>query len=1321
MKLKLLLLFLFVVSCGVVLQAQSKKPYNQLLITEIRLADPGSNYVEVTNMGTEKIDLAEFEIARFDPWPADNWTPNANNFFRLWDPKMYPKNSPLLNKRYLDPGKSFLIAMAEDFQPEQWLKDPLHNAQRTTKLEFYKIADLLLHKKESNSIAGLDSITPNWQLLEAYWGYNGMFLRHHFINETTGKKDSMVIDVFNGQFDDADGTNSSKCDCGFDVAGFTEATRLATLVRKFSVKQGITDFTSHDANIAAAKLQFNHGKGIDVNDSEWFPIPNQGAHEAFKAVYWTAGNHVDAKLDATTLVPKNPKVQVDLANMKITVPWGVRADDSLMFQFNKKPGLAWQYKLSGASQADSATISVTKGDTLVLYISGAQPAIKRFVLDVLPPTSDDNIVIPKNGFDWTRMRYSPDGNWAYNAQWNRLGLEVTDKVKGMDTIRGLNFATRIDTMLRYLEKAPKATWQVIPKSGVVRPDLQTGDILRVTSESGKAKDYYIKLFRFYAQSNAYLGSITWPDMPTWFKGDVAKAYGWAGDTIPGFTSSNSNYIVKIPAEYDGIPGLAYTKQQLDSKVTVKRATSLNGTPAERTVTFTAVAEDDSTKKVYTVRFEKEKDPANIQPWKGEPFISQFSFKEDWANDYMEIVNPGTEPLDLSNYMFVFSWGQEGASFSWDNGADEWGNRYHKYVPGKKWQDEANWKVQPRILIPDLATNAIVYPGDVFVMAVVSQNRYGKNMDTYFKEIDVNFPKSPWNETIKDGYAPLFNWWNANTFIYKITNDSVKNGLKPATNIKDFQFIEAIGNNMDGSSFKIGGTTVGAIMGYYRKPNIYKPNPVLKGSYGTTKENSEWYWTTQADFVKLKYGWPQQILAVLDGIGSHVMDEVTIYRSTVSSKVYKVSPGYGKKETIKGLTTGTTVTGFYNNIIKANELQSLKVKSVATGKELAATDAIAKGDSLIVLSADSTNTSKYILDVTTAGLSSNALLTSTKYTINVTGTTGTITGIPQRTALKTVLANVIVPVGATMTMLDENDAYMTLTKLNYDTVYVNALATDKVFFEVIAENGTTKVLYQLKPNVNASDAYVTSDVYSVDQFASLIQFIPGGTSVPSLLKNVYPCTGATLKIFDKAGYERTTGDIYKDDKLIVTSQDGKTVKAYYFSMLVYNKPIDYLAYVISDDYVIDQVAHTIKGPKTLTTLGEFYAKLYPSFGATLKVLDKNGNESKLADLSKGDQLLVTAADLKTTFIYQIDVDITGFQPIESGIKMYPNPTNERVIINGLTKGNRVRVFNSIGVTLRDVIVDNSTEYVSLAYQPAGIYVFVISDGEQNINIQKIVKR
>jgi hypothetical protein len=1337
MKLKLLLFFLFV-SFGVVLHAQTQKPYNKLLITEIRLDGTPNNYVEVTNVGDETIDLKDFEINRFSPWPPagadglpDNWAQVANTFFRLWDPTMYPANSPLLQKRYLAPGKSFLIATARDFGPEMWFKDPLKYPRRSTKKEFFQIADLLLHTWEENSIPGLDSITPNYQLLDAWHGYNGMFIRHHFTKMVDGVevKDSMIIDVFNGQFDEEDGTNSSPCDCGFDVAGFTQATRFATLVRKYSVKQGISDFSSHDANLEAAKLQFNQGKGIDLEDSEWIPIPNQGWDEAWKAVYWTAGNHVDQVLNANLLESKTGKVVVDIANSKITVPWGVRDKDSLMFQFKKKPGLGWQYGLS-PNVEDSATISASKGDTLTLYVTGANPVIKKFTIDVLPPTADDNIVIPKNAYDWTLMRYPPIYLGPLPA--NYLRMEVTDGIPGGDTIRGLSYAIRVDTLFRYLEKAPKATWKIVYKSGVEKPDLQTGDILRVTSESGKAKDYYIKCMQYVPSNDPFLGSITWPDMPSWFKGDVAKAYGWKGDTIPGFNYSNLSYVVRIPADYDGIPALAFTKRQLDSKVTVKRATTLSGTAENRTVYFYTVAEDDSTKRTYSVRFEKEKDPENVQPWKGDAFISQWVYKDDWANDYLEVVNPSTEPIDMSNYLFMFAWGPEGETFGWNNATTEYGAAWLKYVPGKKWQDEANWQVQPRILVPDLSVNSIVYPGDVFVMASIGQNRWASNnidMNVYFNEIDINFrsynvagvPNNPWGYGGWDNL--LANWqgnWGGNIFMYKILNDSVKNGLKPATDIRDFELLETLGNNNNGLDFKIDGVqNHDALFSYYRKPHIYKANPVPLASYGTSAETSEWTMVNEAKLTAQGYGYPANRAKIMDGIGSHIMDDVTIYRSTVTSKFYKVSPGYSMNETIKGITTGTTVSGFYNNIIKANALQSLKVMS--GGVELAEAAAIKNGDVLTVLSADSTNTSKYTLEVSTTGLSANAILTSTKYTIEVTGSTGMIGGIKQRELLRNVLTGVVVPAGATLTIVDANDAYMTLTKLNYDSAYVNVIATDQVFFEVIAENGTTMVLYQLKPTTNPSEAYVTSDVYSIDQFASLIQFVPPGTSVSSLLNNVTPAPGATIVIYDKAGFTRTKGDIYKDDKLIVTSEDGKATKAYYFSMLNFNVNT-YLAYVISDAYTVDQVQRTIVGPLGTTTLNEFYNKLYPSFGANMKVLDKDGNVSTMADLSLGDQLLVTAADGNTTAVYKITVDVTNVvDPLAGTIKMYPNPTTDKVVINGLAKGNRVRVFNATGITLRDVIVDHSTDYVSLAAHPAGVYIFVISDGDRHINIQKIMKK
>jgi hypothetical protein len=72
-------------------------------------------------------------------------------------------------------------------------------------------------------------------------------------------------------------------------------------------------------------------------------------------------------------------------------------------------------------------------------------------------------------------------------------------------------------------------------------------------------------------------------------------------------------------------------------------------------------------------------------------------------------------------------------------------------------------------------------------------------------------------------------------------------------------------------------------------------------------------------------------------------------------------------------------------------------------------------------------------------------------------------------------------------------------------------------------------------------------------------------------------------------------------------------------------------------------------------------------------------------------------------------------------MFPNPTSDKIVVQGLAKGNRLRVLNSSGIALHDVIADSSTETISLEAQPSGIYLIVVSSRTQHINVQKIVKK
>ncbi len=1305
MKLKHLLFFLFLMWFGAFVNAQSTAPYNHLLITEFRGGSVWLGYVEITNKGTETINLSEFEMGQRSEKEI------------LWEPSDPRRQFGRLPNQTLAPGESWVISQVMDFGPYMWTIDPLHYLERYVHPEMATLSDVVLHRDELG-VPGLDSVSPNWMFLGSLnHGRDCIFLRHHFINPETNQADSMFIDQVNGIFSGADQRMKGGAN---DVAGVAEASKTHLLVRRNYVTTGITEFSSHEANNQAAAMQFSNNRGLGLDDSEWMPIPfPQGL---IRAPFWTVGNSVNAVIDANTLKPKvGTDITVDLDGGIITVPWGIRNDDSIMYKFERKPGLAWRYDYSVQS-GDSAYISIRTGDKLTIYACGDKLTVKEFNLVVKDPILSENRVIPKNTYNYTDRKY-PSTTTPFH------GMRVSEGANTMDTISRLPYATRVDSLFKYLEKPPQAKWEIVFKSGVEKPDLQTGDILRVTGKGlgeDKVKDYYIKLAEYIPSPNAYLGSITWPDMPESFKGAIAAYYGWEGDTIPGFSPTVFNYVVTVPFEYQGIPQIVFTKQDLNSKVVVDRAKNIGGTVADRTVTFTVTAEDGDNTNVYHVRFDAEKDPDNVQPWIGEPFISRWIYKETWTNGWIQICNPGTEPLDLSNYLIASGLGEPIDVFNTATSPTHWGwtTAYRRYVPGKKWQGEADWIIGPGILVDDYATYAIVQPGDVFVIThyLKKPASYPKGVtDTPFRDdIDIDFNNNPWGRTV-DSNNNLVNIKLNETFcMWKILNDSVKNGWKPATDINDFELIDVLGSGGLMETMSFGGVPVTATQSIERKPSIYKGNPVVMGSNGTNEETNEWLPITNSPYwIALGFPeWGDSWWRLPTGIGSHTMDEITFYKSTVSSTVYKVSPGFGQTETIKGVKAGETVEGLYANLIKADELQTLKVMSAGTEVPLAG--AVSNGDILVVLSADSTNTTKYILDVG-KGLSSDALLTSSRYTVAASGPTGVIGGFDFGTTLKTVLFNINVPAGATLTVIDGQSAYVPLKMLNYDTAYVSVTVNDNIYFSVVAEDGVTEIVYQLNPSSKINDAFVTSYVYSVNQREAFIQFIPYGTTASILKLNVTPAPGATVQVVDKMNFVRENGNIYKDDKLVVTAKDGITTKTYFFSMLS-SDVTDYLAYVVSNVYTVDQLQLTIGGATSLTTLGDFKANLTPAFGATMTVLDKDGNEkSILANLSTGDKLRVTAADSSTIATYNINVDVTGINTIVETIKMYPNPTTGRVIIQGLSNGNRVRVFNSSGVTLRDVTVDNSTEYVSLAAQPAGLYVFVISSGEKLINIQKIIKK
>ena len=192
MKLKLLLLLLLFVG---ILNAQ--EPYRQLMITECYTQSPARDYVEITNVGNKTINLGEFRFGTLglshtrildvnvDPWIPQ--TPYGTYVF-------------MLPEVQLAPGKSFVIATAYDFGPEQYKKSPfaLGAVERPKKVDIYNVSDLLLHLPETNG-DGTDSITLGryqYHALNLWDGRTCIFLEHHYTDS-----DSAVIDQFGGVFD----------------------------------------------------------------------------------------------------------------------------------------------------------------------------------------------------------------------------------------------------------------------------------------------------------------------------------------------------------------------------------------------------------------------------------------------------------------------------------------------------------------------------------------------------------------------------------------------------------------------------------------------------------------------------------------------------------------------------------------------------------------------------------------------------------------------------------------------------------------------------------------------------------------------------------------------------------------------------------------------------------------------------------------------------------------------------------------------------------------------------------------------------------------
>jgi hypothetical protein len=238
-----------------------------------------------------------------------------------------------------------------------------------------------------------------------------------------------------------------------------------------------------------------------------------------------------------------------------------------------------------------------------------------------------------------------------------------------------------------------------------------------------------------------------------------------------------------------------------------------------------------------------------------------------------------------------------------------------------------------------------------------------------------------------------------------------------------------------------------------------------------------------------------------------------------------------------------------------------------------------------------------------------------------GETGTISGIPLGTSVSEVVGNVTIPAKAMMNIIDENDNVVPMQVRNFDTVYVNTLATNYVFFEVIAEDGVTKITYQLKPAIG-DEVYAYSDVFNVDQEVQMIYHVPNGIRVTEFFKHLKPSEGAEIHLLDKEGVVVTAGSLAFDDMVEVTN--GTKSKKYYLQFLTEEEGVE--AYVLSNVFEVSEPDAAIYGLSATMNLQVFLNSITPAPMATVKVLDETGTEITSGNIEAGkDKLVVTSGN------------------------------------------------------------------------------------------------
>lgn len=1116
-----------------------------LVFSEFRFDIMGKMYVELANVGDTDIDLNKFTIISAMKY---------SGFGEISDQRMVLRNDrysfmPL--KGTLEPGGVILCAYVYDnikyngvVSPKGF---PVHN------LSILNRADILFHQEDISATEFLnkpeyetyafDSISNNMFDTDLSTG----FLLQYSFTDIIGEKDSTLVDlanIFNT-------TPTFQGHIPKAIAGKIDAVETSIMVRKTNVKKG--------------NMSWDESIGTDAQNSEWLVVP--AWYSRYNA-YTTAGTHGDYPIEVSS---KRDDIVINMDNETITFPWEIQRGEDVIDYFNVGSGMAWHYEAKG----DLSEATVQDGDVITFYAVGNELKQKDFTVKVNDPKENVAVVYSR----LYKLVQEKDQGAVQVSYPPVYQVDQGSSAGAVGYINDVPFALRVDSLMANLVMPPNAVSEFMFVDGKDRVDLKQGDKFVVYSKDFSVqKQYVINVDDYVANNNANLASITWPDINLDIYGAI-----WDDENLPGFSSGSLSYFVLLGDEQKKIPALQFTAADPSATVEVQRATDPDGNIAQRITKVKVIAEDGVTTQVYEITFEKASLPS--QPYQAQPYVCEIASSLQSAS-FVEFYNPGTEPIDLRNYMLlrgsVFDNLKTAVENVWDQTVSTaLENRYGThYVPGMKWQGNTTdeWAEKRGYLeVENTTASTILQPGQTFAIGSIQDGGWPggrfeeRKMKGLPERLDIclrgwskqipgtalgdsvnqEFNLNPNGDVLKRDMYPtemlLGNRPNENAlWILHIENDSILLGEKDVTDPDDYIIVDRFHRPADIDTFYAGGMPVGT-MRMVRLPHVFEGQPERGVGYGDNNgrsmENSEWIRHTEEeyrdpDFPPDFMGY--NISGSLElgvGLGWHVQDRYTGYMSTINSLTMDVTPGYEGELTITDDLSGETVNSITEQIIKNHPEQ--KLEFIHDDNFIEGNSTVADGDRLKVTSANEQYVTFY--DFVNSALSSNnTLVAKDGSELNVSGLI--VSGFDTGATLSSVIENLIVPDKALMNIIDQDQKLVPLNIFTFDSVKIETVVSPNISLEVIAENGDV-ALYSLDFGTASSDAILFSYIFDVNQGDKDVIGVPLHISVDALLTYVFANEDATIKVVDKAGFERVIGSTSKDDKIVVTSEDGTTVTEY----------------------------------------------------------------------------------------------------------------------------------------------------------------------------------